>query len=77
MTRSKADIPIKVTCPNGESRHGIVETQFDILVAGVLNALFWPAWFYDPFQAKAYDIPDIQLGRYCSDKTGEAARSPH
>lgn len=65
MTRSKSDIPITVKCPDGKTTQAIVETKFDVLVAGVCNVIFWPAWLYDPFQGKAYDIPEISLSPYC------------
>jgi len=65
MTRTKSDIPIKIKCPDGTSKSGIVQTKFDVLVAGVLNVLFWPAWLYDPWQGKAYNIPEISLSGYC------------
>lgn len=73
MTRSKSDIPIKVRCPSGKQTQGIIETKFDVLVAGVLNVLFWPAWFYDPWQNKAYDIPEINIGMYCGNDIPEKA----
>lgn len=66
MTRSKSDIPITVKCPNGKTTQAIIETKFDFLVGGVANIIFWPALFYDPFQGKAYNIPDITLNTYCN-----------
>jgi hypothetical protein len=67
MTRSKSDIPIKVTCPNGKSKSGIIETRFDWLAGGLGN---WWTYFigsvFDATNDKGYDIEKVSLSHYCN-----------
>jgi hypothetical protein len=66
MTRSKSDIPLRVTCPDGSQKTGVVETRFDWLVGGFLNVLnYGLGWVVDPFNGSSYDIADISLMEYC------------
>lgn len=74
LTRSKADIPIKVICPNGDTKSGIVSTNFDWLAGGLGN---WWTYFigtgFDAFSDKAYNIEDISLASYCPESIRESA----
>ena len=75
MTRSKADIPIMVYCPDGKKKSGIIMTEFDWPLGGAANLI----WTYGiPFAAtidvmsnKAYNIPDISLSFYCEEEVQE------
>lgn len=73
MTRSKSDIPLKVTCPDGQTKGGVVETGFHWGWGGLGNILNggW-GWFIDPFMSNAYVIDDVSLMAYCS-RTPQAA----
>ncbi len=77
MTRSKADIPIKVICPNGSKKSGIIETNFDWLAGGLGN---WWTYFigtgFDAFSDKAYNIGDVSLSSYCSSTSAEVVAGP-
>jgi hypothetical protein len=73
MTRTKADIPIKIMCPNGETRNDIVETRFDWLKGGVGNIFNYGwGWFVDPFVDDAYNISSVSLMGKCKDETKAA-----
>ena len=76
MTRTKSDIPIKVTCPDGKTTQTMVNTKFDFLVAGVANVIFWPAWLYDTWQDKAFNIPEISLTPYCKENSKNDPQTP-
>lgn len=66
LTRSKADIPIKVTCPDGSTKPGVVQTKFDWVAGGLGN---WWTYFigsiFDAISDKGYDIEDVSLMSYC------------
>lgn len=66
MTRSKPNIPIKVTCPDGVVKSGQVETSFDWLAGGLGN---WWTYFigsiFDAMSDKGYNIEDVSLSNYC------------
>jgi hypothetical protein len=73
MTRSKSNIPIKIMCPNGESKNDIVETRFDWIKGGLGNILTYGwGWFIDPFVDDAYVISDVSLMGKCRDESKAA-----
>lgn len=75
MTRSKSDIPIKVTCPDGSKKSDIVETKFDWLSGGLGNLGFYFVGFVvDALSDKAYNIKDISLASYCPEASSEPTR---
>lgn len=69
MTRTKANIPIKIMCPNGDVKNDIVETKFDWLKGGIGNIVTYGCgWFVDPFVDDAYIISDVSLMGKCKDE---------
>ena len=66
MTRSKSDLPIKVTCPDGTTKSGIAPTSWSWgwgVFGNLLNNGI--GWFIDPFTDRAYTIDDVSLATYC------------
>jgi hypothetical protein len=68
LTRSKSDIPVTVTCPDGKKKDGIIETQFDFLWGGVGNIFTGGiGWFIDPFSPEGFTIKDLSLVPFCKE----------
>ena len=69
MTRTKPDIQIGVVCPDGTTRNGVVETNFDWLLGLMGNAILngGLGWLIDPFADNAFLIDDVQLQGYCQE----------
>ena len=68
LTRSRSDIPVKITCPNGASKQGIIPTHFDWLKGGagnIFNAGI--GWFVDPFTEDAFVIKNLSLIDFCKE----------
>lgn len=74
MTRSRANIPMKVTCPDGSVKSSVIETRFDWLLGGAGNILNggW-GWIVDPFVGDAYNIENVSLSTYCGAKSDPVA----
>lgn len=71
ISRSKADIPIQVTC-NNQTQSVLMPTSFDMLWGGAGNLIFGgiPGWIIDGVGDKAYDPPThFNLTPYCSSQT--------
>ncbi len=67
MTRTKADVPIEVTC-NGVTRKGVIPTQFDMFLGGLGNIIFGGiiGWIIDGSGNKGYDIKSpYNLNQLC------------
>lgn len=70
LLRTKADIPIQVTC-NGVTQNAVIKTQFDMGWGGLGNIIFGgiPGWIIDGVGDKAYDAPaQFNVGPYCGAK---------
>lgn len=66
LARSRKNVPIRVTCPDGKSHSGQIVTEFDYLVGGALNVLNMPiGWLIDPFSDNAFIYHDVDLSHYC------------
>lgn len=66
LTRSKSNIPMKIECPDGKVKNGIIDTEFDWLKGGFGNILNggW-GWLIDPFMRESYNIKNPSLMDYC------------
>lgn len=84
LTRTKADIPIEITC-NGETQKTVLRTKFDWGWAGLGNVVFGgiPGWVVDGVGDKGYDIQSNfnvapfcrQVGRDTASKKGEGSQN--
>lgn len=70
VTRSKSDIPIKVTC-NGVTSEGIIKTKYDIVFSGLGNLIFGGiiGWVVDATNDKGYNVTSpYNVSNLCADK---------
>lgn len=68
MPRTKADIPIEVTC-HGQTQKTVVPTRFDIAWGGLGNLVFGGiiGWFLDAVGDKAWDAQTpFNVAPYCA-----------
>lgn len=70
LSRSKADIPIDVTC-NGVTQKGVIPTRYDVLMSGGGNLIFGGiiGWIIDATNDKAFDAKSpMNISNMCSPK---------
>ena len=66
MTRSKPNIPLKITCPDGSKKNAQAETRFDWIAGGLGNIWnYFIGSIFDAMSDKSYNIDDISLQNYC------------